>query len=236
MKYGPLIVALLLASLGALSAADSKPNIILIYTDDHGHADLGIHGVMKDIKTPNLDALARSGEAPEMKPRTVTIHEITLVARPDPDHAEFSVTCGKGTYVRSLARDIAEVAGTVGYVSKLTRTRVGKFRLEDAISLDFLENLLHSPAPARVETVAGSVMPLSTVLDDIPALAVDEAQAARLRQGQGILIPPDMKGELFAVLCKQELIAIGFVLNCAATFNKAVFWAIKTGSSDFFSS
>jgi arylsulfatase A-like enzyme len=61
MKYGPLIVALLLAAQAPLHAADSKPNIILIYTDDHGHADLGIHGVMKDIKTPNLDALARSG-------------------------------------------------------------------------------------------------------------------------------------------------------------------------------
>jgi tRNA pseudouridine55 synthase len=92
--------------------------------------------------------------------------------------ADFEVDCGKGTYIRSLARDIALALGTVGHVAALRRTQVGKFTENRAISLVKLEALGHSPA--RFE----HLLPVETVLDDIPALAITEEEAALLRKGQ----------------------------------------------------
>ncbi|MGE0151912.1 MAG: tRNA pseudouridine(55) synthase TruB [Reyranellaceae bacterium] len=123
-------------------------------------------------------ALARQGQAPELKPRAVEIFRLELAARPDPDRADFEVDCGKGTYIRSLARDLALALGSVGHVAALRRTQVGKFGEKQAISLAKLEALGHSPA--RFE----HLLPVETVLDDIPALAVTEEEAARLRMGQ----------------------------------------------------
>src|SRR5207302_1638599 len=110
---------------------------------------------------------------------------LQLLARPDPDHADFVVGCGKGTYIRALGRDIARALGTVGYLSALRRTAAGPFREEAAISLSKLESLGHIPA------LFGVLAPVSTALDDIPALALTEAQADRLRQGQPVLLPKD---------------------------------------------
>ena len=101
----------------------------------------------------------------------------------DADTAEFEVTCGKGTYVRALARDLAEALGTVGYVAALRRTRVGPFSETQAIPLDNLTALGHS-APAF-----GHLFPVATALDDIPALALTGDQAALLRQGQAVRVP-----------------------------------------------
>jgi len=123
-------------------------------------------------------ALARAGAELTLKPRQVEIFRLKLVGRPGPDTADFEVDCGKGTYIRSLARDIAQALGSVGHVAALRRTRVGKFREEQAISLVKLEALGH--IPARFE----HLLPVETVLDDIPALAVTEEEAARLRMGQ----------------------------------------------------
>jgi len=113
----------------------------------------------------------------EMKSRTVRIDAITLIEMPEPDLAVIDVDCGKGTYIRSLARDLAVRLGTVGYVADLRRTRVGPFRENQAISLDSLESLGHS---ARLEE---AVLPIMTALDDIPALALSEVEAKNMRHG-----------------------------------------------------
>lgn len=127
-------------------------------------------------------ARARAGEAVEMQSRSVTIHEIRLLGLPDADHAELEILCSKGTYVRSLARDLARALGTVGHVSALRRTRHGPFGEAVAIPLDKLGALGHiAPAPG----LGAHLLPLETALDDIPALAVSGEDAARLKQGQG---------------------------------------------------
>jgi tRNA pseudouridine55 synthase len=124
--------------------------------------------------------LARDGEAVELQPRTVQVHEIRLIERPDPDHAVIEVKCGKGTYMRALARDIARVLGTVGHVGALRRMRVGPFSEAAAISLESLKALGHSPAAFK------HVLPIETALDDIPALALSATEAIRLRSGQPV--------------------------------------------------
>ena len=122
-------------------------------------------------------ALARAGETVELAPREVTIHELTLEGF-DGDSATLAVTCSKGTYVRSLARDLARALGSVGHVSMLRRTKAGPFAEAQAISLDKLEALGHSRALEQ------ALLPLTAGLDDIPVLAVDPTEAALLRQGR----------------------------------------------------
>ena len=129
-------------------------------------------------------ALARSRKPVELKARTVSIERIELLERPDPDHARFRVTCGKGTYMRSLARDMALELGTVGHISSLRRTRTGPFSEETAIPLEKLEDLGHSAA------LAEALLPIETALDDIPALALTEAEARCLRHGRPISVLP----------------------------------------------
>lgn len=120
--------------------------------------------------------LARAGEDVEMEPRGVFVEELKLLGMHG-DLAGFEVTCGKGTYVRSLARDIARALGTCGYVSGLKRTRVGPFTLENAISLDFLEKV---DSNTLLEDI---LLPLSFVLDDILALELKSDEVARIRNG-----------------------------------------------------
>jgi tRNA pseudouridine55 synthase len=124
--------------------------------------------------------LARSGEKPEMPPRMVTIDELRLLEMPDADHATFEAVCGKGTYIRALARDIALILGTVGHLSALRRTQVGPFSEKSAISLDELDENMHVAAACEY------LLPVETALDDIPALAVTEIEAGRLRNGQAV--------------------------------------------------
>jgi len=119
----------------------------------------------------------RAGEQVDMKARAVTVHELRLLES-SADQATFSATVSKGTYIRSLARDIARALGTVGHVTRLRRTRAGPFALEKAISLDFLE------AAAKARQLDGAVLPLTAALDDIPALPVTPGQAQLLRHGQ----------------------------------------------------
>lgn len=121
--------------------------------------------------------LARAGEEVEIKPRRIVVHALTLLDLPDADHADFEVHCGKGTYVRSLARDLALALGSVGHVSVLRRTRCGPFCEENAISLESLEQKGQGPAPWSF------LLPVETALDDIPALALTEREAQRLQSG-----------------------------------------------------
>ncbi|MEO8175334.1 MAG: tRNA pseudouridine(55) synthase TruB [Sphingomicrobium sp.] len=120
---------------------------------------------------------SRDGERLEMQPRSVTIHELRLLES-ETDAATLSATVSKGTYIRSLARDIALALGTVGHVTMLRRTRAGPFSLGQAISLDFLTKA------AKARQFDGAVLPLIAALDDIPALPVTPGQAQLLRHGQ----------------------------------------------------
>ncbi|RJF81519.1 tRNA pseudouridine(55) synthase TruB [Azospirillum cavernae] len=126
--------------------------------------------------------IAREGDVVDLASRRVRIDRFVLVEIIDDDHALFEVDCGKGTYVRSLARDLAEALGTVGHVALLRRLRVGPFTLDNAISLDELAGLEQGAAVERL------LLPIETALDDIPALALTEAEAHRLRHGQTVAL------------------------------------------------
>lgn len=137
--------------------------------------------------------LARAGETPVLAPRTVRIDQLELVSA-RPDEASFRVECGKGTYVRVLAQDLALAVGTLGYVSALRRTRVGPFAEDRAISLEQLAELVVNPAPVAY------LHPVAAALADIPAIAVTGAEARRLKAGQPIrLAPGNNQGQRGAV-------------------------------------
>jgi tRNA pseudouridine55 synthase len=148
--------------------------------------------------------LARQGEVVDLALRPVTVHRLEFMVMPDEDHAVFEVDCGKGTYVRALARDLAVTLGTVGHLSELRRTRVGKFLEDDAISLDKLGDLMHSAA------LSEHLRPVETALDDIPALAMTESQATRLSQGQIVQVLGTEPG-LVRVTADDRLVALAEV-------------------------
>ncbi len=125
--------------------------------------------------------LARQGQEFELAARTIVIDRLDLVET-GPDRASFTVECGKGTYVRVLATDLAAKLGTVGYVSALRRTRVGPWTAAQAISLDRLGELVLSAAPEAY------LHPVAAALADIPALALTDAEAQRLKAGQAIRV------------------------------------------------
>ncbi len=125
--------------------------------------------------------LARKDQPVDLKPRRVRIDSFRLVEA-TPDWADFEVRTGKGAYIRSLARDLAQALHTVGYVSRLRRTSCGPFHEGNAISLDKLEEIGHSAASANF------VLPVETALDDIPALALTEDEARRLQSGQPLSV------------------------------------------------
>jgi tRNA pseudouridine55 synthase len=124
--------------------------------------------------------LARAGEVVELEPRQVLIHSIRLLARANPDEAQFEVISGKGAYMRALGRDLAIGLGTCGHIRDLRRTAVGPFTEDRAISLESLKALGHSPAAFE------HLLPVETALDDIPALALTATEAIRLRSGQPV--------------------------------------------------
>ncbi len=123
--------------------------------------------------------LARNGEAVELKSRQVYIESLEIVDH-TPEKSAFRCVCGKGTYVRSLARDMGLKLGCFGYISLLERAAVGPFTLETAIKLDIFQNMDDKPATEQV------LLPLQTALDDIPVLALREQEAARLKNGNAL--------------------------------------------------
>jgi tRNA pseudouridine55 synthase len=138
-------------------------------------------------------ALARAGEALDLDPRRVNIESLQL-EKHELGSSTFVVRCGKGTYVRSIARDLGRVLGCLGHVTYLRRLAVGPFTEADAISLEKLAEVCERPL--RENSLAGLLRPIETVLDGIPALAVMEPEAKRLQQGQrvpienmGVLLP-----------------------------------------------
>jgi tRNA pseudouridine55 synthase len=128
--------------------------------------------------------LAREGNAPELPPRPARIDRFDLVARPDVDTAEFAVASGKGVYMRSLARDLARTVGTVGHIARLRRLRVGPFTEAMAVPLD------KAGPPDDNAPAQGPLLPVETALADIPALALTDAEASPLHDGQAISLIP----------------------------------------------
>ncbi|BAT20334.1 tRNA pseudouridine(55) synthase TruB [Asaia bogorensis] len=125
--------------------------------------------------------LARAGRPPDLPPRPARVDSITLVDRPDRDHAVFEVQSGKGVYMRSLARDIALACGTVGHIAVLRRTKCGPFDETHAITLDKLVQ-----NDDKADALSALLRPVSTALADIPALAMTDAEAQALRFGQSL--------------------------------------------------
>jgi tRNA pseudouridine55 synthase len=128
--------------------------------------------------------LARAGQAVELAARPVTIHSARLVDAPDPDHVTLEIVCGKGTYVRGLVRDLAGALGACAHVAALRRAQVGGFAEQTAVTLEFLEDLSHKARQSE------ALLPVETALDDIPALAVTDEDAFRLKQGRSIVLVP----------------------------------------------
>ena len=157
--------------------------------------------------------IARDGEEVELAPRPVEVDHLDIVETPDADHTVFAAECGKGTYVRSLARDMGRCLGCHGHVSALRRTAVGPFAEADMISLEQLEALCHRAA-AGEGSLADALLPVATALDDIPALAVSRADAARLQRGQAVLMrgrdAPVVRGTVY-VTASGSLIALAEV-------------------------
>jgi tRNA pseudouridine55 synthase len=126
--------------------------------------------------------LARRGETVELAARMVRIDRLELVERPGPDHVVLGLACGRGTYVRALARDLGARLGCLGHVVELRRLRVGPFRTAGAISLETLAQLVADDALPQ------ALVPVGAALDDLPAMALTGPQAERLRSGQRIRV------------------------------------------------
>src|SRR3954467_4864184 len=152
--------------------------------------------------------LARDGETVELKPRAVEIHHLALVEQPDSTHSVFEAECGKGTYVRALARDIGRLLGCYGHISGLRRTLVGPFGESDMIPLEQLQALCDRAASGE-GSLADALLPVETALDDIPALAVTRADAARLHRGQAVLLrgrdAPNSSGTVYVTVAGRLL-------------------------------
>jgi len=152
--------------------------------------------------------LARDGEIVELASRPVEIHQLTLVEQPDATHSVFEAECGKGTYVRALARDMGRILGCYGHICGLRRTLVGPFGEADMISLEHLQALCDRAA-AGEGSLADALLPVETALDDIPALAITRADAARLHRGQAVLLrgrdAPNCSGTVYVTVAGRLL-------------------------------
>ena len=152
--------------------------------------------------------LARAGETVQLEARPVRIDVLKLVETPAPDTAVFEARCGKGTYVRALARDMGRALGCFGHVIELRRTRVGSFLEADAVGLEALQ----SAADAGPEAALRLLLPVEAALSELATLNVEQSDAARLLRGQSVLIrgrdAPTDTGPTYAT-CKGHLIAVG---------------------------
>jgi len=153
--------------------------------------------------------LARGDEAVTLEPRPVRIDRLELAEQSDADHASFEVTCGKGAYMRALARDLGRALGSCAHVTALRRTAVGPFREDMAIPLARLEELGHSPA------LMEQLLPIETALDDIPAFALSEVEARRLRCGQTVSLMARVHRDRLRDLSQGSIV-------CATTAGKLV--------------
>jgi tRNA pseudouridine55 synthase len=151
-------------------------------------------------------ALARAGKKVDLGARKVRIDKISLLEKRDAAHAKLKVDCGKGVYIRALARDLGLFLGGFTHVSALRRTRVGKFDEKTALGLEKLTALGHiAPDLAALDAC---LLPLETALDDIPALALSDDAASCIRQGQAISTPHSVAAGLILLTHHGMALAI----------------------------
>ena len=191
---------------GFTGEIDQRPPIFSAIKVDGRRA----YDIARSAVADGLDSL------PELESRPVVVDRLEL-RDADAGSATFFVACGKGTYIRSLARDLAVALGTVGHVSRLRRLSVGPFDESDAISLAFLEKLEHSAAAFE------HLKPVTSALDDIPALPVSAGEAAKLRHGQTLPALSPAAGARFA-----EIVAAGTGVAIAGSVPVALV-SVKAG-------
>jgi tRNA pseudouridine55 synthase len=152
--------------------------------------------------------LARAGEAVELEARPVRIDRLALLDMPDRDTAVFEAQCGKGTYVRALARDMGRALGCLGHVAGLRRTRVGAFGESEAVTMEALQ----AAAGVGEAALHRLLLPVEAALAELAVLKVGQNDAARLAQGQPVLVrgrdAPTTAGPTYAT-CKGHLVAVG---------------------------
>lgn len=136
--------------------------------------------------------LARAGEVVELEPRTIRVDNLALLDNPSADLAVLEMTCGKGGYVRGVARDLAASLGADGHVAALRRVRVGPFDESDAIPLAKLKEIDNKPG------LVACILPIDAVLDDIPAVEITPGEMAHLKQGRPIVLLPHLVERLRA--------------------------------------
>lgn len=150
--------------------------------------------------------LARKGEEVAIPERTIEIYDLELLEELPNLQAKFRVECSKGTYVRTLGHDLAAKLGTCGYLQELRRTKCGQFGLESKILLENIKNIVHSDALKEI------LLPLETSLRDIAEIAVSEADADKLKKGQGVSTRAyevqNLIGQEVAAFCNGRLTAI----------------------------
>jgi tRNA pseudouridine55 synthase len=153
--------------------------------------------------------LARGGETVVIEPRPVLIESLSLVEMPDDATSIFEARCGKGTYVRALARDMGRLMGCYGHVIALRRTEVGPFDETRAVSMQALLAAAQSEDPGEI---AKYLLPVASALADLPELLVSQSDAATLARGQSLLIrgrdAPVLTGPAYAT-SKGRLVALG---------------------------
>ncbi|CAG0910480.1 unnamed protein product, partial [Cyprideis torosa] len=131
--------------------------------------------------------LARDGEEVDIAARPLWVESLILTDRPDADHVELEMVCGKGGYVRSIARDLGQALGCYGHVRSLRRVWSGPFHAADGLSLNTLDELAHQP---ELDTY---LLPVEAGLHELPELKATPEGAARLRHGNpGMVIPSDV--------------------------------------------
>jgi tRNA pseudouridine55 synthase len=154
--------------------------------------------------------LARSGETVVLEARSAQIDRLELMDMPDRDTAVFEADCGRGTYVRALARDMGRALGCLGYLIALRRTRVAGFGEAEAVTMEMLQEA----AKAGPEELERLLLPIEAALNELAALAVGQNDAARLLRGQAVLIrgrDAPMGGGATYATCKGHLIAVGHI-------------------------
>lgn len=175
-----------------IAESDTRP------TDDEIQAALGqftgqIMQVPPQFSAVKIDGeraykRARDGEEVEIAARPLWVEDLVMLDRPDADHVTLEMTCGKGGYVRSIARDLGEALGCFGHVRELRRIWSGPFDAEDGVSLDLVEEL------AKSGELDAYLRPLEEGLADLPELKATDEGAARLRHGNpGMVIASDIE-------------------------------------------
>ena len=150
-------------------------------------------------------ALARAGEEVDIAARPLFVESLTLEDRPDTDHAVLEMVCGKGGYVRSVARDLGQALGCLGHVLTLRRVWSGPFELEDAVTLDEVERL------ARQPEIEDLLLPLEAGLTDLPELPATAEGAMRMKNGNpGMVIASDVEyGDTAWASYQGQPVAVG---------------------------